>query len=56
MRENIASNRFTAQWISNKIQIANIGTKLNDGPKPKMLAEMIMIMVTDQNKPLIQEG
>jgi len=45
-----------AKWISNEIQIADIGTKLNDGPKHKMLTEMIMITVEDQSKPLIQEG
>jgi hypothetical protein len=56
VHENIASNRFMAKWISNKIQIADIGTKLNDGPKHKMLTEMIMITVGDQSKPLIQEG
>ncbi len=56
VREIIASNRFMAKWISNKIQIADIGTKLNDGPKHKILTEMIMITVEDQSKPLIQEG
>jgi hypothetical protein len=56
VRENIASNQFTAKWISNEIQIADIGTKLNDGPKHKMLTEMIMIKVEDQSKPLVQEG
>jgi hypothetical protein len=55
-RENIATNPFTAKWISNEIQIADIGTKLNDGPKHKMLTEMIMITVEDQSKPLNQEG
>lgn len=48
VRENIAANRFIAKWISNEIQIADIGTKLNYGPKHKLLTEMIMINVQDQ--------
>jgi hypothetical protein len=48
VRENIAANRFIAKWISNEIQIADIGTKLNDGPKHKILTEMIMVNIQDQ--------
>jgi hypothetical protein len=35
------TNRFTVKWISNEIQIADIGTKLSDGPKHKLLTEKI---------------
>jgi hypothetical protein len=56
VRQNIAANRFTAKWISNEIQIADIGTKLNDGPKHKLLTEMILIKVKDQKRSFIQEG
>ncbi len=55
VRENIANNCFSTKWICNKIQIADIGTKLNDGPKHKVLAEIVMIKVKDQ-KELVQEG
>jgi len=56
VRQNIAANRFTVKWISNEIQIADIGTKLNDGPKHKLLTEMILIKVKDQKRSFIQEG
>jgi len=48
VRENISANQFTATWISNEIQIADIGTKLNDSPKHKLLTEMVLVTVKDQ--------
>jgi hypothetical protein len=48
VRENISANRFTATWSSNEIQIADIGTKLNDSPKHKLLTEMVLVTVKDQ--------
>jgi hypothetical protein len=56
VRQNIAVNWLTATWISNEIQIADIGTKLNDGPKHKVQTEMIMIKVKDQKQALIREN
>jgi len=32
VRENIAANRFTSKWISTEFELADIGTKNNDGP------------------------
>jgi len=55
VRENIASNHFTSKWISTEFQIADIGTKNNDGPRHKFLVHLTMVKVKDQ-KHLIQEA
>jgi len=55
VRQNTAANRFTSSWIKTEFQIANIGTKNNDGPRHKLLVELALVKVKDQ-KGLIQEG
>ncbi len=45
VREKIAANRFTAQRITTEFQRADIGKKLNDGPRHKVLMDLIMIEV-----------
>jgi hypothetical protein len=45
VREKIAANRFTAQRITTEFQLADIGKKLNDGPRHKVLMDLIMIEV-----------
>jgi hypothetical protein len=55
VRENIAANRFTSNWFETEFQIADIGTKNNDGPRHKFLVELALVKVEDQ-KSLIQEG
>jgi hypothetical protein len=58
VRENIAANRFSSKWISTEFEIADIGTKNNDGPHHKFLMELMLVKVKDQKdqKSLIQEG
>jgi hypothetical protein len=56
VREYIAANQFTAQWITTEFQLANIGTKLNDGPRHKVLMDLIMIEVKDHSTTMVQEG
>jgi hypothetical protein len=56
VRENISAKQCASKWISNEIQIADIGTKLNHGPKHSILTEMILIKVQDQTMGLAQEG
>jgi hypothetical protein len=55
VRENIAANRFTSNWISTEFQLTDIGTKNNDGPRHKFLMELALVKVKDQQS-LIQEG
>jgi len=55
VHENIAANRFTSNWFETEFQIADIGTKNNDGPRHKFLVELALVKVEDQ-KSLIQEG
>jgi len=55
VRENIAANHFSSKWISTEFEIADIGTKNNDGPRHKILVELALVKVKDQ-KSLIQEG
>jgi hypothetical protein len=55
VRENIAAHRFSSKWISTEFEIADIGTKNNDGPRHKFLMELALVKVKDQ-KNLIQEG
>jgi hypothetical protein len=55
VRENIAAKRFSSKWISTEFQIADIGTKNNDGPRHKFLTELTLVKIKDQ-KSLIQEG
>jgi hypothetical protein len=56
VRENIAANRFTAQWITTEFQLADIGTKLNDGPRHKLLMDLIMIAIRHHSTTMVQEG
>jgi hypothetical protein len=55
VRENIANNRFSMDWITSEFQIADIGTKITPGPRHKFLVELIHIKVGDQLMQ-IQEG
>jgi len=55
VRQNIAANRFKTQWIGTEFQLADIGTKNNDGPRHRILMELCLVKVKDQ-KALIQEG
>jgi hypothetical protein len=56
VRQNIEANRFKARWISTEFQISDIGTKNNDGPRPKILLQLVLIQIQDQMKDLVQEG
>jgi hypothetical protein len=57
VRENLAAKQFSSKWIRMEFQIADIGTKLNDDPRHKILMEIIMMKVLDQTKAsLVQEG
>jgi hypothetical protein len=56
VRENIAAIWFTAQWITTEFNLADIGTKLNDGPCHKVLMDLIMIEVKDHSTAMVQEG
>jgi hypothetical protein len=56
VRENIAAIWFTAQWITTEFQLADIGTKLNDGPHHNVLMDLIMIEVKDHSTAMVQEG
>jgi hypothetical protein len=60
VRENIAANRFSMQWISTEFQIADIGTKQTPGPRHQFLVELIHIRINDDHKiaadTLVQEG
>ncbi len=55
VRQGIASNTFTMEWIKTTMQIADIGTKQTPGPRHSMLMELIHMKVKDQPT-LIQEG
>jgi hypothetical protein len=55
VRESIAANRFTSKWVNTGFQLADIGTKNNDGPRHKFLMELALVKVKDQQS-LIQEG
>jgi hypothetical protein len=55
VRQNIAANRFASSWITTEFQLADIGTKNNDGPRHKLLVELALVKVKD-HKSLIQEG
>jgi hypothetical protein len=55
VRDNIAANRFTSKWVNTESQLADIGTKNNDGPRHKFLMELALVKVKDQQS-LIQEG
>jgi hypothetical protein len=55
VRQNIEANRFIARWISTEFPITDIGTKNNDGPRPKILLQLVLIQIQDQMKDLVQE-
>ncbi len=58
VRENIAANLFSMEWISTNFQIVDIGTKQTPGLRHQFLVEMIHIKVDDgtMKSPLVQEG
>jgi hypothetical protein len=56
VRQNIAANRFTTKWISTEFQITDIGTKLNDGPRHKVLMNLCLVEVKKDQQSPIQEG
>jgi hypothetical protein len=43
VRQNIVANRFTTQWISTEFQLADIGTKNNNGPRHKVLLDLCLV-------------
>jgi hypothetical protein len=55
VRECIASNKFTIQWIKTLFQLANIGTKNNPGSRNVMLVELIHVKIKNLSSQ-IQEG
>jgi hypothetical protein len=58
VRENIAANCFSMQWIPTEFQLADIGTKQTPGPRHQFLVELIHITIKDDAKKstVIQEG
>jgi hypothetical protein len=58
VRENIASNRFSMQWLQTEFQLADIGTKQTPGPRHQFLVKLIHIQIKDNAKKfaLVQEG
>ena len=58
VREGVNSKRFIMYWIDNSLQMADIGTKNNLGPKHQQLVEKFHVTIQDQqpNQPQIQEG
>jgi hypothetical protein len=55
VQEGIASKRFIMHWVNTIVQIANIGTKINPGPRHSFLLNLIHITVKDLITK-IQEG
>jgi hypothetical protein len=55
VRNEIAANRFTMDWLGTKFIISDIGTKQLPGPQHEFFMELIHIRVKDQRS-LIQEG
>jgi hypothetical protein len=56
VRENVEANRFATECIGTEFQLADTGTKLNHGPRHKVLVNMVMIPVKNQMKDLVQDG
>jgi hypothetical protein len=56
VRENIAGNRFSMDWITTEFQLADIGTKQTPGPRHQFLIKLIHTEVKDGAKTLVQEG
>jgi hypothetical protein len=58
VRENIAADSFSMQWISTNFQMDDIGTKQTPDLRQQFLVEMIHIKVNDgaMKSHLIQEG
>ncbi len=55
VREGIASKHFIMRWLKTTVQFADIGTKLNPGPRHTFLADTIHTHVKDLITK-IQEG
>jgi hypothetical protein len=55
VREGIKSKRFNMLWLQTLVQLADIGTKINPGPRHQFLVNLIHIMVKDLITK-IQEG
>jgi hypothetical protein len=55
VREGISLNRFFMDWIITTIQLADIGTKNNPGPRHKALLELLHVKVGNLSTQ-IQEG
>jgi hypothetical protein len=55
VREGVKSQRFCMCWIQTQLQLADIGTKQNPGPRHQFLVELIHIIVKDLITK-IQEG
>jgi hypothetical protein len=55
VREGVQSKRFSMCWIQTLLQLADIGTKQNPGPRHQFLVELIHIVVKDLITK-IQEG
>jgi hypothetical protein len=54
VREGISSNRFIMEWLRTGIQMADIGTKNNPGPRHVELLNLIQVKLGNLAK--IQEG
>jgi hypothetical protein len=55
VREGVSSKRFNMLWLQTLVQIADIGTKINPGPRHKFLVDLIHSVVKDLITK-IQEG
>jgi hypothetical protein len=55
VREGVSSKRFNMLWLQTLVQLADIGTKINPGPRHKFLVDLIHIVVKDLITK-IQEG
>jgi hypothetical protein len=54
VREGISSNRFIMEWLRTNVQLADIGTKNNPGPRHAELLNLIHVKLGNLTK--IQEG
>jgi hypothetical protein len=55
VHEGIRSKRFTMQWLQTLVQLADIGTKQNPGPRHQFLVTLIHVVVKELTTK-IQEG
>jgi len=47
VREGVKSKRFNILWLQTLLQLADIGTKINPGPRHKFLVDLLHIIVKD---------